>query len=93
MYRLTYLDSEILTIEKIIATFEHSQSSEAYFVLLSHIAHVEKLLVVEHEQLSLSVEIGAYENWEEGPPDELFEHEHATHACKKSESTGIASSS
>ena len=72
--------SEVLTIQEVIAAAKDGKSSEAHFVLLTHIAHIEELLVVEDEQLPLPVEVRGQCDRGEGPPDELFEHVHATHA-------------
>ena len=49
--------SEILDIKQLIAAFEHGKSCESDLVLLSNVAHVKELLVVEDIELSLSVQV------------------------------------
>ena len=81
--------SEVLTIQEGIAAAEDSKPGEAHFILLSHIAHIEELLVVEDEELSLTVDVGGGENWREGPPDEFFDHHHASHASDQPEGKSV----
>ena len=81
--------SEVFTVQEVIAATKDGKPGEAHFVLLTHIAHIEELLVMEDKELSLSVQVCCQGDRCKWPPDELFEHEHATHAGNKAQSARI----
>ena len=85
--------SEVLTIQEVIAAAKDGKSSEAHFVLLTHIAHIEELLVVEDEELSLAIDVRCCEDRGEGPPNEFFDHHHTAHARDESEGKCVGCSS
>ena len=85
--------SEVFTIEEGIAATQDGKPGEAHFILLPHIAHIEELLVVEDEELSLTIDVGSSENRSEGPPNEFFDHHHAAHTSDQSKGKCVASSS
>ena len=74
--------SEILSVEEQVHPPQHGVAREAYLVLLSHIAHVKELLVMEDKKLSLPVQVRGKSYRREWPPNELFQHVHAAHAGK-----------
>ena len=84
--------SEVLAVKQGVGAFEDGESGEAGLVLLANIAHIEQLLVMEDEELSLPVKISGSANRCERPPDEFLQHEHASHAGDETESSSVASS-
>lgn len=61
--------------------------------MLSDVAHIEELLVVQDEKTLCSVEIGGSEDWDEGPHHELLDHEHSHNASGIGHSEGVSCSS
>ena len=85
--------SEVLAVEQVVGSLKDSKSGKTDFVLLTNVAHIEKLLVVEHEELSLAVEVGGSSDRDEGPDDSFFHHKHTEHAGSETESKSIGASS
>ena len=69
--------SKVLSVKDFVADSEHSVPRVANFVLLSDVAHVEKLLVVEDIKLAGAVEVETGKYWGERPNNKLLHHKHS----------------
>lgn len=82
--------SEVFSVQKFVAVSEHDIASIADLVLLSHIAHIEQLLVVEGKKLSGSVHVHGEGNRGHGPPNHFLDHSHAHNASSEASSGSIS---
>lgn len=84
------LFSEVFPIEECVALAEDNIACVAELVLLAHVAHIEKFLVVQDKEGTGAVKIGTDENGCEGPNHELLQHEHANNAGNIAKCKGVA---
>lgn len=85
-YRL----SEVFSVDELVAGTEDSVASVSHFILLSNVAHIKELFVVENEELSCSVDVSEHSNGYKRPPDKFLEHEHSSHTSSGTSSKGVA---
>ena len=71
---------------------EDNVASEANFVLLTDVAHVEELFVVEDKQVLAAVEVTRNEHGRHWPPHHFLYHEHAEHGCRETSSRAVSHS-
>ena len=77
------LKSKVFSVNQQVALSQDDVSSVTELILLSHIGHIEILLVKENKLRLLSVQVGAESKREERPHDEFLCHNLSDHhACE-----------
>jgi len=81
--------SEILSVQELVAAAENDVAGVTQLVLLTNVAHIEELLVMQDEEGAGAVQVSADKYRGEGPNHELLQHEHADDTGSVAQGKGI----